>query len=92
MCCLTYRGENEGNAMLNLAHYCDQCHAVETKKLDFPAPAGYHCSSAAVAEDFTLAARTVSYRIEANGRYSLADNNLVETRNFKSKWCPLEKT
>ena len=92
MCCLSYRGENEGTAMLNLAHYCDKCPAIDRKKLDFPAPPGYHCSSVGVSEDFTLAVRTVSYRIENNGSYKLADNNLVETKNFKSKWHPSEKT
>ena len=91
MCCLSYQGEHEVNAMQNLAHYCEQFPAVRAVKLDFPAPSGYRSSSVGVSEDFTLAVRTVSYRIEANGSYALA-NDLVETRNFKSKWKPEERS
>ena len=90
MCCLSYQGEHEANAMQNLAHYCEQFPALRAVKLDFPAPSGYRSSSVGVSEDFTLAVRTVSYRIESDGSYALA-NDLVEMRNFKSKWKPAER-
>ena len=92
MCCLSYRGDNEDVVLRNLSFFVDRFQAKVAKRIDFPTPEGFVSSSVAVSgsRDWTLCVRAVSYKIEANGAYTLR-NGVVETRNFESSWCPWRK-